>query len=74
MKFCKDCKHFERGYAGKCGPVAHKCWVDVSLVTGEPYPVAASSARRPDGVCGIEACLFELAPPPKPTFWQRWFA
>ena len=57
MKFCRDCIHY--------------CWSEETSpgCAMNPDPVSgsanyASYARRPDGVCGPEARLFEQRPPP----------
>lgn len=72
MKFCKDCKHYERPDA--YGSWVPRCWHPLHL-----NPVNGGGAdpfflRIQGHACGMDAQLFEEKPTPTPAPWWKFWA
>jgi hypothetical protein len=75
MKFCTDCKHYDRNSAYKRNSCTRKTHTEIDLVTHQKYTVGtlcAYSERRLDypEMCGKEAKYFS----PKATSTFQWLA
>jgi hypothetical protein len=67
MKYCKDCKYISRW--SRCEhPLSG---LDEDVVYGPKTP-SCYEARSQRGVCGPDAVLFEVFPPPR-SFWDILF-
>jgi hypothetical protein len=67
MKFCKDCKHFNR-WGNLCG---NPEFVELSIITGRPHYTSAHDMRYLPLKCGEEAkgweeraCVLHRIPTP----------